>query len=92
MVQLVLREVETINSLNCGHFGTEVFVLYSCSECPLFAMGVRVISSLRDGCMSLYIGICKAISYLLSLFHQQTLCILFGDLSWNTAIPTPTHF
>ena len=39
------------------------------------------------------VGICEAISYLLSLFRQQTLhvSVLFGDLSWDTAIPTSIH-
>ena len=40
------------------------------------------------------VGICKAISYLLSLFCHATdlVSVLFGDLSWDTAIPTSIHF
>ena len=38
------------------------------------------------------VGICEAISYLLSLFRQQTLVsVLFGDLSRDLAIPTLIH-
>ena len=41
------------------------------------------------------VGIAEATSYLLSLFGQQTLyltCVLFGDLSWDMAIPTSVYF